>query len=170
MTNPGVIIQTNYGNIQLELCANEAPLTVENFLRYVAEDYYTGTEFHRVIKGFMIQGGGMDKDLKDKPATHEPIKNEASTSGLKNLRGTVAMARTFDPHSATTQFFINLVDNNFLNYVANAPSGDGYAVFAKVVEGMDVVDCISELETDNLGFHADVPVEPVTILGIELVE
>ncbi len=170
MPNPSVIIETNLGNIQLELFAEEAPITVENFLRYVDDGYYADTQFHRVISGFMIQGGGLDKDLKDKPATYKPIQNEASTSGLKNVKGSVAMARTNDPHSATTQFFINLVDNKFLDFTPNAYGGDGYAVFAKVTEGMDVVETIAALKTDDVGFHGDVPVEPVTILSVTRVE
>ena len=170
MPNPSVIIETNLGNIQLELFAEEAPITVENFLRYVDDGYYADTQFHRVISGFMIQGGGLDKDLKDKPATYKPIQNEASTSGLKNVKGSVAMARTNDPHSATTQFFINLVDNKFLDFTPNAYGGDGYAGFAKVTEGMDVVETIAALKTDDVGFHGDVPVDPVTILSVTRVE
>jgi peptidyl-prolyl cis-trans isomerase B (cyclophilin B) len=160
--NPNVVIQTNKGDITVELDGDKAPDTVKNFLTYVDEGFYDGTIFHRVIEGFMIQGGGFDKDMKQKP-THAPIENEAD-NGLKNERGTIAMARTSDPHSATAQFFINLKDNDFLNHTSNDPSGWGYAVFGRVTEGMDVVDAIAAAPTGRGGpFPKDVPQETVQI-------
>jgi peptidyl-prolyl cis-trans isomerase B (cyclophilin B) len=160
--NPKVVIQTNKGDITVELDGDKAPATVKNFLTYVDEGFYDGTIFHRVIEGFMIQGGGFDKDMKQKP-THAPIENEAD-NGLKNERGTIAMARTSDPHSATAQFFINLKDNDFLNHTSNDPSGWGYAVFGRVTEGMDVVDAIAAAPTGRGGpFPKDVPQETVQI-------
>jgi len=161
-------MHTNYGVIGLELDAAKAPVTVENFMRYAREGFYEGTIFHRVIGNFMIQGGGMTANMVNKP-THEPIKNEAD-NGLKNERGTIAMARTNDPHSATAQFFINVVDNGFLNHQSPTPQGWGYCVFGKVVEGMDVVDRIKGVTTTNAGFHQDVPVEPITIEKVEIEE
>jgi len=160
-------MHTNYGVITLELDADKAPVTVENFLTYAREGFYDGTVFHRVINGFMIQGGGMMPDMMQK-ATHEPIKNEAD-NGLKNDRGTIAMARTNDPHSATAQFFINVKDNSFLNHSSPTPNGWGYCVFGKVTDGMDVVDKIKEVATGNKGFHQDVPLEPVVIEKVEVV-
>ena len=165
MPNPSVIIETNLGNIQLELFAEEAPITVENFLRYVDDGYYADTQFHRVISGFMIQGGGLDKNLKDKPATYKPIQNEASTSGLKNVKGSVAMARTNDPHSATTQFFINLVDNSMLDHGAR---DYGYAVFGKVTKGLDIVDKIAKQPTIRKGMHANVPAQTIIIRDVKV--
>lgn len=160
-------LTTNHGVITLELDAEKAPKTVANFLAYVESGHYDGTVFHRVINGFMIQGGGMGVGLKEKP-TQVPIENEAS-NGLKNDRGTIAMARTSDPHSATAQFFINLADNDFLNHRAPSGQGWGYCVFGRVVDGMDVVDQIKGVKTGNKGFHQDVPVEDVVIEKAEVV-
>ncbi len=157
-----VELQTNHGNIRIELDAERAPKTVENFLNYVRAGQFDGTIFHRVIDGFMIQGGGFEPGMKQKP-TQAPIANEAN-NGLKNDRYTIAMARTSDPHSATAQFFINVADNAFLNHTAPTPQGWGYAVFGKVVEGQDVVDKIKGVKTGRKGFHDDVPVEDVVIL------
>jgi cyclophilin family peptidyl-prolyl cis-trans isomerase len=166
---PQVILQTNYGVITAELFPDKAPLSVENFLAYARAGHYDGTLFHRVIPNFMIQGGGFDTDFEQKP-TREPIENEAD-NGLENLRGTLAMARTNDPHSATAQFFINVTDNSFLNH-RGTQSGRtwGYAVFGRVVDGMDVVDAIRDVPTGRQGFHRDVPTEPVIIERVELPE
>ena len=161
VSNPRVHLETSLGNIVLELDPQAAPKTVENFLRYVRDGFYNGTVFHRVIKGFMIQGGGLTADMQRKP-THEPISNEAD-SGLKNNRGTVAMARTNRPHSATSQFFINTVDNDFLDHKNKSPRGWGYCVFGKVAEGMDVVDSIEGLPTASKGGRKDVPISLPTI-------
>jgi peptidyl-prolyl cis-trans isomerase A (cyclophilin A) len=155
-----VRLATSAGDIVIELDAQKAPKTVDNFIQYVKAGHYDGTVFHRVIDNFMIQGGGMTADMKEKP-TRAPIPLE-SRSGLVNARGTIAMARTGDPNSATAQFFINLKDNDFLN-AANARDGNGYAVFGKVVAGMDVVDKIRTVATGAKGPHQNVPVEPVTI-------
>ncbi len=160
-------LTTNHGVITLELDAEKAPKTAANFLAYVEAGHYDGTIFHRVIDGFMIQGGGMGVGMKEK-ATNAPIENEAG-NGLKNDRGTIAMARTNDPHSATAQFFINVKDNGFLNHTAPSGQGWGYCVFGKVVEGMDVVDKIKGVKTGNKGFHQDVPVEDVIIEKAEVV-
>lgn len=160
-------LTTNHGAITLELDAEKAPQTVANFLAYVESGHYDGTVFHRVINGFMIQGGGMGVGLKEKP-TQAPIENEAN-NGLKNDRGTIAMARTSDPHSATAQFFINLADNDFLNHRAPSGQGWGYCVFGRVADGMDVVDQIKGVKTGNKGFHQDVPVEDVVIEKAEVV-
>ena len=160
--NPMIILKTNKGDITIELFAKEAPETTANFLKYVDEGFYKGTIFHRVINGFMIQGGGFTKDMNQKP-TNPPIKNEAG-NGLKNDRGTLAMARTSDPNSATAQFFINLVNNDFLNFRSPDPRGIGYCVFGKVVSGMEVVEAIKGTRTGNRGMHQDVPVEPIEIL------
>jgi len=160
-------LTTNHGAITLDLDAEKAPKTVANFLAYVEAGHYDGTIFHRVIDGFMIQGGGMGVGMKEK-ATNAPIENEAG-NGLTNDRGTIAMARTNDPHSATAQFFINVKDNDFLNFRAPSGSGWGYCVFGKVVEGMDVVDKIRAVKTGNKGFHQDVPVEDVVIEKAEVV-
>ncbi|HJW24367.1 MAG TPA: peptidylprolyl isomerase [Rhodocyclaceae bacterium] len=162
-----VKLQTNLGTITLELDAEKAPKTVENFLAYVKAGHYDNTVFHRVIKNFMIQGGGFEPGMKQKP-TNAPIENEAA-NGLKNKRGTVAMARTNDPHSATAQFFINVVDNDFLDFKSPNGSGWGYCVFGQVVEGMDVVDQIKAVRTGNKGFHQDVPVDDVVIEKAEIV-
>ena len=156
-----VELHTNHGVIKLELDAAKAPKTVENFLNYVKKGHYDGTVFHRVINGFMIQGGGFEPGLKQKP-TDAPIDNEAN-NGLKNDKYTIAMARTNDPHSATAQFFINVNDNDFLNHSSPTPQGWGYAVFGKVVEGQDVVDKIKGVKTGNMGFHQDVPTDDVVI-------
>jgi len=159
---PRVRLQTNLGSIIIELNPAKAPKTVDNFLRYVREGHYNGTIFHRVIPNFMIQGGGYDATYRQKPV-HESIRNEAD-NGLRNDRGTVAMARTADPDSATAQFFINVADNDFLNYTAPTTGGWGYAVFGKVVEGMDVVDKIVNVPTDAAGpFSKDVPLQTVVI-------
>lgn len=161
-------MQTNHGTITLELNREKAPKTVENFESYVKSGFYDGTIFHRVISNFMIQGGGMEPGMKEK-TTNPPIENEAN-NGLSNERGTVAMARTNDPHSATAQFFINVKDNAFLDHQMPSPQGWGYAVFGKVVDGMDVVDAIKALPTGNSGFHQDVPVEDVIIEKVEIVD
>ncbi len=158
---PKVKFQTNLGNFTLELYPDKAPKTVENFLQYVKDKQYNGTVFHRVISGFMIQGGGFDANMKEK-ATRAPIANEAN-NGLKNDRGTIAMARTSNPDSATAQFFINTVDNGFLNYSAPTPQGWGYAVFGKVIAGMDTVDKIRVVQTGNIGMNQNVPLTPVII-------
>ncbi|TWG88289.1 peptidyl-prolyl cis-trans isomerase B (cyclophilin B) [Cupriavidus gilardii J11] len=165
---PKVKLQTSLGNITIELDADKAPKTVENFLSYVRKGHYDNTIFHRVIKTFMIQGGGFEPGMKQKP-TDEPIENEAA-NGLKNDRYTVAMARTNAPHSATAQFFINVVDNDFLNFTSPTPQGFGYAVFGKVVEGTDVVDAIKAVRTGSAGFHQDVPLEDVVIEKATVVE
>lgn len=156
-----VELHTSAGVIRLELDDVKAPLSVENFLAYVKSGHYDGTVFHRVIKGFMVQGGGMDGDMKQR-STREPITNEAE-NGLLNDKYTVAMARTSDPHSATAQFFINAADNAFLNFRAANAQGWGYAVFGRVVQGQDVVDRIEAVKTGRRGFHDDVPLEQVTI-------
>jgi peptidyl-prolyl cis-trans isomerase B (cyclophilin B) len=158
---PSVLLKTNHGDITLELDAAKAPKSVANFLAYVNSGHYDGTIFHRVIDNFMIQGGGMTAGMKQK-ATLDEIENEAN-NGLKNERGTIAMARTNDPHSATAQFFINVNDNDFLNHTAPTPQGWGYAVFGKVSHGMDVVEKIKKVETGNAGYHQDVPTEDVVI-------
>lgn len=164
---PWVEMRTTEGTILLELNENEAPKTVANFLQYVKNDYYAGTIFHRVIKGFMIQGGGYDSDYAKRP-TRGPIANEAQ-NGLKNLRGTIAMARTQDPHSATSQFFINQVDNHFLN--AGGTDNYGYTVFGQVVEGMEVVDKIANTATAAAGpFAQDVPTKPIVIESVNIIE
>jgi len=164
---PRVRITTTLGDIVLELDREKAPKSVENFLNYVREGFYDGTIFHRVIDGFMVQGGGFTQDFQKKP-TRAPIKNEAD-NGLKNLKGTIAMARTSDPHSATAQFFINVADNGFLNHTSPSPRGWGYAVFGKVVNGMDVVDKIRKTPTGSGGpFRSDVPRTPVVIEKITL--
>ncbi|MBN3724444.1 peptidylprolyl isomerase [Burkholderia sp. Ac-20379] len=156
-----VELHTNHGVIKLELDAAKAPKTVENFLSYVKAGHYDNTVFHRVINNFMIQGGGFEPGMKQKP-TEAPIDNEAN-NGLKNANYTVAMARTNDPHSATAQFFINVNDNDFLNHSSPTPQGWGYAVFGKVVEGQDVVDKIKAVKTGSKGFHQDVPADDVVI-------
>ena len=159
-----ITLSTNLGNIVLELDADKAPVTVENFLSYVKSGFYNGTIFHRVIDGFMIQGGGFDSSMKQKP-TAKPIKNEAN-NGLKNNKYTIAMARTSIPDSATSQFFINVSNNDFLNYPGQ--DGWGYCVFGKVTEGTDVVDKIQKVATGNSAGHQDVPREPVTILSVTI--
>jgi peptidyl-prolyl cis-trans isomerase B (cyclophilin B) len=159
-----VIIETSEGTIWAELLADQAPVTVANFLRYVDEGSYDGTIFHRVIPGFMIQGGGFTAEMSQKP-THEPIKNEAA-NGLQNRRGTLAMARTSDVDSATAQFFINTVDNDFLDHRDDSADGFGYAVFGRVTDGLDVVDRIQHVATQTVGHHENVPVTPVVIDSI----
>ena len=161
-----VKLHTNFGTIVLELDAAKAPETVKNFLAYVEAGHYDNTVFHRVIDGFMIQGGGFEPGMNQKPV-NAPIQNEAA-NGLKNDRYTIAMARTGDPHSATAQFFINVKDNAFLNHTAPSGQGWGYCVFGKVVEGMDVVDKIKGVKTGSKGFHQDVPVDDVVIQKAEV--
>ncbi len=161
-----VLLETSKGNITIRLDQENAPKTTANFLQYVEENFFAGTLFHRVIPGFMIQGGGMTSGMGRKD-THAPIENEAD-NGLKNRRGTISMARTSDPHSASSQFFINLKDNDFLDYRASTPDGWGYCVFGEVIEGMDVVDVIAGVETGRSGMHQDVPVEEVLITGASL--
>ncbi|MBD3155980.1 MAG: peptidyl-prolyl cis-trans isomerase [Candidatus Aenigmarchaeota archaeon] len=161
-----VEMKTNKGTIKLELDGEKVPETTKNFLKYVKDGYYEDLIFHRVIDGFMIQGGGFESGMKEKSATYPPIKNEAKESGLENDRGTISMARTNDPDSATSQFFINLVDNDFLNPGGNDPYG--YAVFGKVTEGLDVVDAIGGVKTHSVGMHQDVPVNDVVIESIEV--
>ena len=156
-----VVLHTSMGDIKLALDAENAPATVANFLQYVRDGHYDNTVFHRVIDGFMIQGGGFEPGMKQKP-TRGPVANEAG-NGLKNAKYTVAMARTSDPHSATAQFFINVGDNAFLDYKGPSPQGWGYCVFGKVVEGMDVVDRIRAVQTGTTGFHQDVPRDDVVI-------
>lgn len=156
-----ITLHTNFGDIEIELNTEKAPKTCANFLEYCNSGFYNGTIFHRVIDGFMIQGGGFDKDMQQK-TTNAPIDNEAD-NGLKNETGTLAMARTMDPHSATAQFFINVKDNSFLNHSGKNSQGWGYAVFAKVTNGMDVVNKIKAVRTGSKGMHQDVPVDPVII-------
>ena len=163
-----VTIKTNHGDITLELDAKNAPVTVQNFLSYVESGHYNGTIFHRVISNFMIQGGGFEPGMKQKNVT-APIPNEAN-NGLKNDEYTVAMARTGDPHSATAQFFINVKDNDFLNFSSETSQGWGYAVFGKVTEGSDVVDKIRDVETGQKGPFGDVPNEDVIIESVSVVE
>ena len=165
--NPVVQMDTNMGTIKIELYADKAPETVKNFLSYVEKKHYDGTIFHRVIPGFMIQGGGFAQGMKEK-STGSPIKNE-SGNALSNARGTIAMARTRDPHSATAQFFINVVDNKMLDK-ENSRDGWGYAVFGKVTEGMDVVDKIKAVSTTNVGQHGDVPQTDVVIKSVKKIQ
>lgn len=167
-SSPRVNLQTNLGDVVIELNAEKAPKTVENFLTYVREGFYDGTIFHRIINNFMVQGGGFDAAMKQKQ-THAPIENEAN-NGLKNDRYTLAMARTADPHSATAQFFVNVADNDFLNFTSPTPNGWGYAVFGKVVEGTEVIDKMKAVKTGNRGFHQDVPVDNVVIEKASVVE
>ncbi|MHB1607204.1 MAG: peptidylprolyl isomerase [Acidiferrobacter thiooxydans] len=161
-----VHLETNHGVIVLDLDADKAPKTVANFLAYAREGFFTNTIFHRVIDGFMIQGGGFEPDMRQKP-TRPPIDNEAD-NGLRNARGTIAMARTSDPHSATSQFFINVADNDFLNFTAPTPTGWGYCVFGRVTKGMDVVDTIKGTATTSRNGHQDVPVNDIIITGVRL--
>ncbi|APJ03178.1 peptidylprolyl isomerase [Silvanigrella aquatica] len=160
-----LLMKTSHGDISIELNDEKSPMTVANFVNYVTSQHFDGSIFHRVIPGFMIQGGGYDLSMKEK-ATNNPIENEAK-NGLSNDRGTLAMARTNDPHSATAQFFINLTNNDFLN---NRGEQWGYAVFGKVTAGMEVVDAIAKVKTGNSGFHRDVPVTPVVIESVKVVE
>ena len=166
--NPKVKLQTNHGDILIELNAEKAPKTVENFVTYVKDGFFDGTIFHRVINNFMIQGGGFEPGMKQKE-TRDPVENEAN-NGLRNNRYTLAMARTSDPHSATAQFFINVADNDFLNHTAPTSNGWGYAVFGQVIEGTEIVDKIKVVKTGSKGFHQDVPVEDVVIEKATLVE
>ncbi len=163
-----VTFHTNYGDIVIKTFADKAPATVENFLDYCKEGFYDNTIFHRVINGFMIQGGGFEPGMKQKE-TKAPVRNEAN-NGLANNRGTLAMARTNDPHSATAQFFINVADNDFLNFRAENANGWGYCVFAEVVEGMDVVDKIKAVSTGRSGFYQDVPREDIIINSVTVSE
>lgn len=163
-----IILNTTFGAITLELNSEKAPKTVENFIAYAKDGFYDGTIFHRVIDNFMIQGGGFEVGMGQKP-TGEAIENEAN-NGLKNDNGTIAMARTMDPHSATAQFFINIKDNDFLNHTAPNAQGWGYAVFGKVVDGMDVVEKIKAVATGSAGGHQDVPLDDVVIESVEVTE
>jgi len=167
-TNPLVLIETTMGNITIELDAENAPVSTENFLAYVEDGYFVDTIFHRIIPNFMVQGGGMNADMADKPSTHAAIKNEAN-NGLKNDRGTLAMARTQDPDSATSQFFINLKDNEFLNFTSEDIQGWGYAVFGKITEGMDIVDKMAAVATTTKGGHQDVPNDTITMTAVSIV-
>jgi peptidyl-prolyl cis-trans isomerase B (cyclophilin B) len=167
MSHPQVELNTNKGRIVLELNSEKAPKTVANFLSYVKSGHYDGVIFHRVIDNFMVQGGGMDANFKEKP-TKDSIENEAD-NGLTNEEGTVAMARTNAPHSASAQFFINVKNNTFLNHTGKTPQGWGYAVFGKVVEGMDVVNTIKKVKTGNRGHHSDVPVENIVIESAKVI-
>ena len=162
--NPKVLIETSLGNITVELFEKEAPVTVANFLAYVDDNYYAGTIFHRVIKGFMIQGGGLDANLRNVPGK-APIKNEAG-NGLSNKVGTIAMARTAVVDSATSQFFINTAPNSFLDHQDETPRGFGYCVFGQVTDGMDVVRAIEAIPTGSQGFYDDVPTSPITIFRV----
>ena len=165
---PQVEIRTNMGSIVLELDREKAPQTVENFLQYVKDGHYNGTIFHRVIPGFMVQGGGFSPEMREKP-TRSSIRNEAG-NGLRNATGTVAMARTPDPHSASSQFFVNLSDNDFLDFRAPTQEGHGYAVFGKVIKGMDVVARIAKVSTGVKPPHSDVPLKPVIIERAQLID
>ena len=164
-----ITIKTSMGDIHLELDGDKAPITVENFLSIAKSGYYEGTIFHRVINGFMVQGGGLNADMSNKSSGTAPIQNEAN-NGLANDRGTVAMARTMEPHSATGQFFINHKDNGFLNHTGENAQGWGYAVFGKVTEGMDVVDAIADVATGSSGGHQDVPLEVINIESVTVTE
>ena len=164
-----VTISTSAGDIHLELDADNAPITVANFLKLAEDGYYSGSIFHRIIDGFMVQGGGLDENMTPKPTNTDPIQNEAN-NGLKNDRGSIAMARTMDPHSATGQFFINHKDNDFLNHTAETSQGWGYAVFGSVIDGMDVVDQIALSTTSTVGGYADAPLEPTVINSVTVSE
>ncbi len=166
--NPKVKLTTSMGDIVLQLDAENAPLSVENFVNYVNNGHYDGLIFHRIIPGFMVQGGGLEPGMKERPNL-SPIQNEAD-NGLKNNKGTIAMARTNDPHSATSQFFINLTDNDFLNHTAKDPRGWGYAVFGEVIEGSDVVDSMGTVQTGNVAGHGDVPNIDVVLIKAEIIE
>lgn len=163
-----ITLHTNHGDIKLKMYADKAPQTVANFEQYAKEGFFDGTIFHRVIDGFMIQGGGFDETMSQK-STHAPVKNEAN-NGLSNKIGTIAMARTSDPHSATAQFFINVNDNTFLDFKNESSQGWGYCVFGEVVEGMDVVNAIKGVDTRNQGMHQDVPVDNVIINSVSVGE
>lgn len=163
-----ILIKTSKGDIRIQLDTENTPVTANNFLEYMRNGFYNNTIFHRVINGFMIQGGGLTEAMETKK-TNKPIENEAA-KGKQNKRGSIAMARTSDPHSATAQFFINLVDNAFLNYKNDTMKGFGYCVFGEVVEGMDIVDSIAKVKTDNLPGHGDVPVEAIIIHEVSEIE
>ena len=163
-----VEMHTSKGLITLELDAEKAPVTVANFIDYVKSGHFDGTIFHRVIPGFVIQGGGLESGMKEKP-TQAPIENEAD-NGLKNVTGSICMARTNDPHSATSQFFINLKDNQFLDHTEKSPQGWGYAVFGQVTDGMDVVEAIAAVQTGNAGGHQDVPVEDIVVEKVTITD
>jgi peptidyl-prolyl cis-trans isomerase B (cyclophilin B) len=162
-----LIIHTTHGPIKVKLDVENTPLTAQNFLNYAQEDFYNGTLFHRVIDGFMVQGGGLLPGMEDKKSKKPPIQNEANKGG-KNKRGTLAMARTSDPHSATAQFFINVVDNAFLDFKSESVQGWGYCVFGEVIEGMDVVDKMKAVKTTSRGGHQDVPVDDILIVRVEV--
>lgn len=164
-SNPKVLITTTMGDITVELYPDKAPKTVKNFLEAVRNKHYAGTVFHRVIKGFMIQGGGLTAEMKEKPWKKQPVKNEACNA-ISNERGAIAMARTGDPHSATVQFFINTVDNRGLDHTSPTPAGYGYCAFGRVIGGMEVVDAIEGVATTSKGMHDDVPAETVAITEI----
>ena len=164
-----VVITTSLGDIHLELDSQNAPITVQNFVELAEKNYYDNTIFHRVINNFMVQGGGLTADMKTKPSFTAPIQNEAN-NGLTNNRGTIAMARTNDPHSATSQFFINHKDNEFLNFTSETPQGWGYAVFGNVIKGMDIVDLIAEVNTTTINQYQDVPLDPITIKSVSIDE
>jgi peptidyl-prolyl cis-trans isomerase B (cyclophilin B) len=166
---PIATISTSAGEIKIELDKENAPISVDNFISLANSGYYTDTIFHRIIEGFMIQGGGLDADMQNKPSESAAIKNEAN-NGLKNDRGTIAMARTMDPHSATSQFFINHADNDFLNFSSETTQGWGYAVFGKVIEGMEVVDSIALSPTMVVNGYQDAPASPVTINSVSISE
>ena len=168
MSNPQIKFETSLGNFTAELDAAKAPNTVKNFVSYVQAGFYDGTIFHRIIPNFMIQGGGMNPDMSEK-ANNAAIENEAD-NGLKNEKGTLAMARTNDPHSATSQFFINAKDNTFLDHTGKNPQGWGYAVFGKVIEGIEVVEAIEKVKTGNHGHHGDVPLEAIVMNKVTIVE
>ena len=159
-----IVFKTTMGDFKMELFADKAPKTVENFLSYVRDGFFDDTLFHRVIPNFMVQGGGFDVDMNQKD-TNAPVENEAN-NGVKNTRGTVAMARTNDPHSATAQFFINTTDNDFLDFRSETPNGWGYCVFGEVVEGMETLEKISGVRTSTHGYHADVPIEPIVVTSV----
>ena len=166
--NPQARMETTKGTIIIELYPDKAPETVENFLAYARDGFFDGTIFHRVIPGFVVQGGGFTQDMRQKP-TNQPVKNEANNR-LENTKGTLSMARTSDPHSATSQFFINLKDNAQLNFSSETPQGWGYCVFAKVVDGMDVVEAIAKVPTGSHGMHQDVPLDPIIVNQVTVVE
>lgn len=165
---PKVLVKTNYGTFTIEVDTHKAPKTAGNFLFYVKSGFYNKTIFHRVIDGFMIQGGGFTQSMQEKKPIKKPIQNEAA-NGLLNKKYTISMARTNDPHSATTQFFINVEDNNALNYKAPTPNGYGYAVFGQVISGQNVVDLIKQVPTHTVGMHNDVPVIPVIIESMDII-
>jgi len=169
MSNPIIKLETSKGTMMIELDAEKAPNSSANFVEYVKDGFYDGVIFHRVIPNFMVQGGGMNPDMSEKGNKKAPIKNEAN-NGLKNDRGTIAMARTNDPHSASSQFFINLKDNDFLNHTSESPAGWGYAVFGKVTEGLETIDEIAKVQTGNVGGHGDVPTEAITIIKATIAE